>query len=162
VTRELVRRLPRWSAEAWCSASTSLARLAVRSCLCKSRELAANWFARRSGSRRRKGSLLGRGGEWHRRALCRAYARGEQGLPYESDLGDGFGYVSWNTCLRLRDYQVKGRERRLVRERRHNEPFGLIITDFGRQYYRENWQHYRQMYPEVVAPAPDDQTKESE
>ncbi len=57
--------------------------------------------------------------EWHWRALCRAYVRGEQGLPYDSDLGDGFGYVSWNTCLRLRDYQVKGQERGLIREGRY-------------------------------------------
>ena len=93
--------------------------------------------------------------EWHWRGLCRAYVRGDQGLPYDSDLGDGFGYVSWNTCLRLRDYTVKGQERGLIREGRHNEPFGLVITDFGREYYRENWQRYRDLYPEVDAPAPD-------
>ncbi len=92
--------------------------------------------------------------EWHWRALCRAYVRGEQGLPYDSDLGDGFGYVSWKTCLRLRDYRVKGQERGLIREGRYNEPFGLVITDFGREYYRDNWQHYRELYPEVDAPAP--------
>ena len=92
--------------------------------------------------------------EWHWRALCRAYVRGEQGLPYDSDLGYGFGYVSWNTCLRLRDYRVKGQECPLMREGRHNEPFGLVITDFGREYYRDNWQRYRELYPEVDAPAP--------
>jgi hypothetical protein len=93
--------------------------------------------------------------EWHWRTLCRAYVRGDQGLPFDSDLGDGFGYISWNTCLRLRDYKVKGQERGLIREGRHTEPFGLIITDFGREYYRENWQRYRELYPEVDAPAPD-------
>lgn len=57
--------------------------------------------------------------EWHWRALCRAYVRGEQGLPYDSDLGDGFGYVSWKTCLRLRDYHLRGQERGLIREGCH-------------------------------------------
>ncbi len=93
--------------------------------------------------------------EWHWRGLCRAYVRSDQGLPYDSDLGDGFGYVSWNTCLRLRDYTVKGQERGLIREGRHNEPFGLVITDFGREYYRENWQRYHELYPEVDAPEPE-------
>ena len=46
--------------------------------------------------------------ERHWRALCRAYVRGNQGMGYDSDTGDGFGYVSWKTCLRLRDYRVKG------------------------------------------------------
>jgi hypothetical protein len=100
--------------------------------------------------------------EWHWRGLCRAYVRGDQGLPYDSDLGDGFGYVSWNTCLRLRDYRVKGQERGLIREGRHGEPFGLVITDFGREYYRENWQRYRDLYPDVDAPVPDDESEGKE
>ncbi len=94
--------------------------------------------------------------EWHWRALCRAYVRGEQGMGgYDNDLGDGFGYVSWNTCLRLRDYRVKGQDHPLIREGRRGEQFALIITDFGKQYYRENWQRYRELYPEVDAPEPD-------
>ena len=93
--------------------------------------------------------------EWHWRALCRAYVRGEQGMGgYDNDLGDGFGYVSWNTCLRLRDYRVKGQDRPLIREGRSCEAFALIITAYGRQYYSENWQRYREMYPEVDAPVP--------
>jgi hypothetical protein len=92
--------------------------------------------------------------EWHWRALCLAYVRGEQGLPCDSDLGDGFGYVSWKTCLRLRDYMVKGQEHGLIREGRYNEPFGLVITDFGREYYSENWQHCRDLFPDVDAPEP--------
>jgi hypothetical protein len=111
--------------------------------------------------------------EWHWRALCRAYVRGEQGMgDYDSDLGDGFGYVSWNTCLRLRDYRVKGQDRPLIKEAKIPcEPFlhrrwpgdtgvmvsersGLVITEFGKQYYRENWQRYRELYPGVEAPLP--------
>jgi len=94
--------------------------------------------------------------EWHWRALCRAYVRGEQGMGYDSDTGDDFGYVSWNTCLRLRDYKVHGEEKPLIREGRRGESFALIITDFGKQYYRDNWQRYRELYPDVDAPAPDE------
>jgi hypothetical protein len=112
--------------------------------------------------------------EWHWRALCRAYVRGEQGMGgYDIDLGDGFGYVSWNTCLRLRDYRVKGQDRPLIKEAKvKGEPFlhrrwpgdtgvmvsersGLVITEFGREYYCENWQRYRELYPGVEAPAPE-------
>jgi hypothetical protein len=93
--------------------------------------------------------------EWHWRALCRAYVRGEQGLPYDSDLGDGFGYVSWNTCLRLLDYRVKGQDRPLIREGRRGEQFALVITEFGKQYYYENWQRYHELYPDVDAPKPE-------
>ncbi len=110
--------------------------------------------------------------EWHWRALCRAYVRGEQGMGYDIDTGDGFGYVSWNTVLRLRDYRVKGEDRPLVAwvripceprlSRRWpgddgvmvNERSALCITEFGKQYYRENWQRYRELYPDVEAPEP--------
>ena len=92
--------------------------------------------------------------EWHWRGLCRAYVCSEQGMGYDTDTGDGFGYVSWNTCLRLRDYRVKGLEQALIREARRGEHFSLVITDFGREYYRENWQRYRDLYPDVDAPEP--------
>jgi hypothetical protein len=93
--------------------------------------------------------------EWHWRALCRAYVCSEQGMGYDTDTGDGFGYVSWNTCLRLRDYTIKGHERALIRESHRGEPFSLVITDFGMEYYRENWQRYRDLYPEVDASGPE-------
>jgi len=92
--------------------------------------------------------------QWHWRALCRAYMRGEQGMGYDNDLGDGFGYVSWKTCLRLRDYQIKGQDMALLREGRRGEPFALVITEFGKQFYCDNWQRYHQMYPDVQAPEP--------
>jgi hypothetical protein len=31
----------------------------------------------------------------------------------------------------------------------------LRLTPFGEEYYRENWQRYRKLYPEVDAPEPD-------
>lgn len=98
--------------------------------------------------------------EWHWRALCRAYVRADQGMGYDQDTGDGFGYVSWKTCLRLRDYQVKGQDKALIREGRRGEQFALVITGFGREYYRDNWQRYRGLYPDVDAPYPE--TPESE
>ncbi len=99
--------------------------------------------------------------EWHWRALVHAYQAGAAGV---RDWPRGIG---WNTWLRLRDYRVQGRDRPLVEEAAvPDEPYlrqrwpgdtGVIstersvlrITDFGRQYYRENWQRYRELYPHV-------------
>lgn len=109
--------------------------------------------------------------EWHWRALCRAYVRGDQGIAYDTDTGDGFGYVSWKTILRLRDYKVRGEEKSLIEEKKfpgtHTSTLAgytfqpgyeirLCITDFGKRYYRENWQRYRDLYPAVDAPPPHD------
>jgi hypothetical protein len=93
--------------------------------------------------------------EWHWRALCRAYLRGEQGMRSNEDLHDGYGYVSWNTCLRLLNYRVSGRYRPLLREGslRTGEP-ALFITEEGKSFYQEHWQDYRQRYPQVPAPDP--------
>jgi len=81
---------------------------------------------------------------------------------HDKDVGNGFGYVSWNTILRLRDYKVRGAWKPLVEEKNipgeHTEIVGgvtlkqpyvtrLCITDFGRQYYRDNWQRCRELYP---------------
>lgn len=75
-------------------------------------------------------------------------------MGYDEDTGDGFGYISWKTCLRLRDYRLKGPQMALLREGRRGEPFALIITEFGKQFYCENWQHYHHMYPDIDAPEP--------
>lgn len=93
--------------------------------------------------------------EWHWRALCRAYVRGEEGMGYDQDKEDGFGYVSWNTCLRLRDYKVKGEDMALIREARRGEHGALVITEFGQEYYCENWARYQDMYLDVDAPQPE-------
>jgi DNA-binding MarR family transcriptional regulator len=105
--------------------------------------------------------------EWHWKALCRAYVCGDEGFHSDTKLEDGFGYVSWNTCLRLRDYIVKGQERALIKEvafpgAKQIAPgyyqgyeYRLCITEYGKQYYRENWQRYQEVYPEVKAPEPE-------
>lgn len=105
--------------------------------------------------------------EWHWRALCHAYARGDQGIHYDTDAGDGYGYISWKTCLRLRDYRSGGEERPLLVEKRFygdgaytvagytfNRGYDvrLCITESGKQYCRDNWQRYRDLYPSVTAP----------
>jgi len=107
--------------------------------------------------------------EWHWRGLCRAYVCGDQGMQYDKDTGDGFGYVSWNTILRLRDYKFRGEEKPLIGEKRfpgeHTSTVAgytfkqeytthLCITDFGREYYRDNWHRYRELYPEIDALVP--------
>jgi hypothetical protein len=91
-------------------------------------------------------------------------------MRYDVDTSDSFGYVSWKTCLRLRDYTIAGQEKPMIAERKtwkrvtyttrdgtwdESQPVhGLCITEFGRCYYEENWQRYRELYSEVNAPAP--------
>jgi len=73
-----------------------------------------------------------------------------------------YGHIGWNTWLRLRDYKAGA----LVEEYRTGGPYlahvgysvdihWIRLTSFGEQFYRENWQHYRELYPEVDAPLPD-------
>lgn len=104
--------------------------------------------------------------EWHWKALVYAYKAGDQGV---EEWPRGIGY---QTVRRLVEYQVKGEDRPLVNwvkvqcepymRRRWPGDSGYLtdirevqcITSFGRQYYRENWQRYKEMYPDVEAPEP--------
>jgi len=72
-----------------------------------------------------------------------------------------YGHIGWNTWLRLRDYKAGA----LVEEYRTGEPYlahvgysidihWIRLTPFGEHFYRENWQSYRDLYPDVDAPAP--------
>lgn len=110
--------------------------------------------------------------KWHWQALCRAYVAGDEGMSYNIDTGDGFGYVSWNTVLRLRDYRFKKQDMPLIKEAKvpcepylsipwpghsgfmESEKSALVITEYGKQFYRENWQKYKELYPDVKAPKP--------
>jgi hypothetical protein len=105
--------------------------------------------------------------EWHWKALVHAYRAGDAGV---SAWPRGIGR---NTVLRLEDYRVKGQERPLIAwevvpcepylRRRWPGDSGVMasersvlrITDFGREYYRDNWQRYSELYPDVDAPVPD-------
>jgi hypothetical protein len=107
--------------------------------------------------------------EWHWKALTEAWKAGDEGIT--PDIKGYYARIGWNTWLRLRDYKVHGESRPLAEEKsvsinwHKNEDIGLItsysqdirmmITDFGKQYYCENWARYREMYPDVDAPEPE-------
>ena len=122
--------------------------------------------------------------EWHWRALAAAYQAGDEGLP---DTGGGYGHIGWNTWLRLRDYRMHGKAMPLAEEicgsydyredgtccfvrsrfrfAGYDEETRMCITAHGQQYYRDTWQRYHTLYPDVDAPEPqqdgrDDGTKE--
>ena len=111
-------------------------------------------------------------GEWSWRALARAYAAVEEG-GLQGYLGD-YGHIWWSTWLRLRDYKQGALaetydQRRLVKvwirtgkqspddrveqEQWTNEHW-LRLTAFGIEYYEREWARYRELYPDVDAPAP--------
>ena len=87
--------------------------------------------------------------EWHWRALAKAYAAGSKGVREE---GLGYGRIGWNTWVRLRDYEIKGSEYPLIKERN-----GVSITHFGIAYYERSLARYHDLYPDVSAPAPAEQ-----
>lgn len=115
--------------------------------------------------------------EWHWRALAAAYQAGNEGLAESESLSGGYGRIGWNTWLRLRDYKRHGKETPLVEEicgsyeydedgthRWITSPYRfagldemthICITEEGKQYYRNNWQRYHEMYPDIDAPEPD-------
>ena len=121
--------------------------------------------------------------EWHWKALVVAYQAGDEGVKQEYAFSGRYGGIGWNTWLRLRDYKHQGTEQPLITEEstwvqmrrmvfigrpRPNDyeertvseqEQRLSITSFGQRYYEEYWQRYRQLYPEVEAPAP---TQESQ
>lgn len=86
-------------------------------------------------------------------ALAAAYAVGFQGVKKDENLN--YGGFSWeSTWLRLRDY-IDGT---LIKERSGfvggRYEHDLAITQFGRHFYRCNWEKYRELYPNVDAPKP--------
>lgn len=93
-------------------------------------------------------------------ALVAAYVAGDGGVKKDENLN--YGGFSWEwTWLRLRDYSGGG----LIKERDRvvggKREYRIVITQFGRQYYRSNWQKYRELYPDVDAPEPDRASAES-
>lgn len=100
-----------------------------------------------------KGQLKER--QWE--ALAAAYVAGDEGVQKDENLN--YGGFSWEwTWLRLRDYYDTGRG--LIKERRKAKPtfkgnHEIVLTDAGREFYRENWQRYRELYPDVDTPDPD-------
>ncbi|MEG4248661.1 hypothetical protein [Microcoleus sp. Pol10D4] len=86
-------------------------------------------------------------------ALVAAYVAGDGGVKKDENLN--YGGFSWEwTWLRLRDYSGGG----LIKERSGfvggRYEHDLAITQFGRHFYRSNWQKYRELYPNVDALTP--------
>jgi len=97
--------------------------------------------------------------EWHWRAMVEAWKARPAGL--KSEYGENYGHISWNTWLRLRDYKAGA----LIEEYStagaylahvgySTQVHWIRLSPFGEQFYRDNWRHYRELYPEVDAPAP--------
>lgn len=103
-----------------------------------------------------KGQLKPR--QWE--ALCTAYQAGEGGIDSGVSFGDYAGF-SWRwTWLRLRDYY--GTDNGLIKEvgywRNSKHLTKVVITQAGIEFYRQWWQQYRTLYPDIDAPSPTDIT----
>ena len=97
--------------------------------------------------------------EWHWKAMVEAWNARPAGVESENGY---YGHIGWNTWLRLRDFKAGS----LVEEYRTSGPYlahvgystdihWIRLTPFGEQFYRDNWQQYCELYPEVNAPAPE-------
>jgi DNA-binding PadR family transcriptional regulator len=104
--------------------------------------------------------------EWHWNALARLYEAGGE-LSSAQYVSGCYGGISWKTWLRLRDYYdtgigLAGEHSRFVRVDWKAEPdrvYVIRLTEKGREFYRDNWEKYRELYPDVEAPAPDPKLK---
>jgi hypothetical protein len=86
-------------------------------------------------------------------ALVAAYVAGDGGV--KRDVNLNYGGFSWEwTWLRLRDYNDGPliEERSSFKAGRHE--YDLVISQFGRHFYRFNWKKYRELYPNINAPEP--------
>ena len=86
-------------------------------------------------------------------ALVAAYMAGDGGV--KRDVNLNYAGFSWEwTWLRLRDYSDGSliEERSNFKAGRHE--YDLVISQFGRHFYRSNWKKYRELYPNINAPEP--------
>lgn len=78
------------------------------------------------------------------------------------DVNGYYGHIIWNTWLRLRDFEAGA----LVEEYRTGGPYlthvgysidihWIRLTQFGEEFYRDNWRQYQELYPEAGAPEPE-------
>lgn len=89
--------------------------------------------------------------EWHWKALVKVY---EATALFGDGIPGRYGDISWNTWLRLRDYKSGALVKETGKWQNGKYIYGVQITDFGERFYEENWTRYRELYPEVNAPAP--------
>lgn len=125
----------------------------------KGRALARKLLGESAPKKLPKGTLR----EWHWNALARLYEAGGE-LSSEFHVSGCYGGIGWKTWLRLRDYYDTGRG--LVKEQSRfvlrpgktesDRLYVIKLTDAGREFYHQNWQKYRELYPNVDAPEPQD------
>ena len=99
--------------------------------------------------------------EWHWNALVRLFEAGGE-LDSAQHVSGCYGGIGWKTWLRLRDYYDTGKG--LVKEhsrfvqrpgkQESDRVYYIKLTESGREYYEQNWQKYRELYPDVEAPSP--------
>ena len=99
--------------------------------------------------------------EWHWKAMVEAWKGRPKGVMASGGWYGNYGDIGWNTWLRLRDYkagplieeyQISGQYNASTGAR--YDLYWLKLSVLGEQFYHENWQRYRELYPEVDAPAP--------
>jgi hypothetical protein len=100
-------------------------------------------------------------------ALARLYAAGNDGLSSDfmlyGEYGSSFKGFDWTrTLLRLCEYRPQPLVEQYSVWRRIQQRDGehtqqdhwMRLTDYGRSYYQQEWARYRELYPNVEAPAP--------
>lgn len=85
------------------------------------------------------------------------YAAAKAGLWDDGVRTGYYGDIGWNTWLRLRDYKAGA----LMQEANRWDDlgkyrYGARITQFGKEFYEQNWEKYRDMYPDVDTPKPEE------
>jgi hypothetical protein len=85
--------------------------------------------------------------------LVKAYAAGDAGL--EGEYGD-YAHIGERTWQRLLEYKRGAlvEERDAGEYRDHRQVRRMHITANGRALYREEFERYRELHPDVDAPEP--------
>lgn len=115
-----------------------------------------------TGEQREKPPPPGTLREWHWRAMVEAWKGRPAGVMASGGWYGDYGRTDWKTWLRLREYrdgplieeyQTPGQYNTTTGTR--YDMYWLRLSALGEQFYRENWQRYRELYPEVDAPEPE-------
>ena len=92
--------------------------------------------------------------------MAEAWKARPQGL--KSDGTGEYGNIGWPTWLRLRDYKAGALiedyntwGEKLLHMSYTPQIYWVRLSPFGEQFYRDNWQRYQELYPNVDAPAPE-------
>lgn len=99
--------------------------------------------------------------EWQWNALARLYQAGGE-LDSVQHGPACYGGIGWKTWLRLRDYYdtdnglVEEHSRLVLRPgtQVRDHIYYIKLTESGREFYKQNWQRYRELYPDVKAIEP--------